>query len=132
MTIENGLKENFQKIFDLKKTSFNAPSDSQEQECLFIEIDQILSDVKDNLLTGKVTGKATVYAQSDKMPTTYLMEKIAAAANSLTKDLFFHEFTSQPMEINIVKRGFSFIYFFASQYNPHADNIESIEITGLP
>ncbi len=129
--IEQSLKESLQAIFDFKKTSFDAPSDTAaEQECLFIEMDKIHSDVKDNIIKGKVEGKLSVIAQSDKLPATYFQEKIQAADNALTKDLFFHEFTNQVTEVNLVKRGASFVYFFAGQYNPHNDNIESIEITG--
>ncbi len=129
--IEQSLKESLIAIFDFKKTSFDAPADGPDQECLFIEMDKIHSDVKDNIIKGKVEGKLSVIAQSDKLPASYFQEKIQAADNSLTKDLFFHEFTSQPTEVNLVKRGVSFVYFFAGQYNPHNDNIESIEITGL-
>lgn len=130
--IEAKLQSLFEKIFDFKKTTFNAPSDSQEQECLFIEIDTVRTNVKDNTVESKVTGKASVYAPSDKLPVMYLAQKIRAANPSLTKDLFFYDFEQNfPMEVNIVKRGFGFVYLFSGQYDPHNDNIESIDIEGL-
>jgi len=127
--IEPALKTAMQKIFDFKKTTFDADSGSHEQDCLFIEIDQILSNVRDNILQAKVMGKCTVYGQFDRMPASYLTQRIKAASNDLTKDLFFYDLEqATPVDVNIVKRTFSYVYFFVSQYDPHNDNIQSIEI----
>ena len=132
MTIEQNIKDAFQKIFSFKNTRFNAPSDSQEQECLFIEIDTVDSQVKDNILKAKVMGKCAVFGQADKLPVSYFAQRLGLAKNDLTKDFFFYDLEGSLLtEMNIVKRSFSFIYFFAGQYNPHADNIESIVIEGL-
>ena len=129
--IEESITESFKKIFDLKKVTFNAPSSSDEQDVLFVNVNETEMSVKDNMLFCKATGVASIYARSDKLPLGYFEKKIQEAPFALTKDFFFyHMDVNEPIMINISKVSFSFVHFFSGQYNPHSDNISSIEFSG--
>lgn len=132
---EDKLAETFQKIFGVKKVTFDAPSFGsaadavKEQETLFIEIEMAPIKILDKQQVAKVTGNGMMIGKSDKIPFGFFSKAIAAAPSALTKDLFFFEFEdNKARHRDIVQRGFSFVYFFRSQYDPDAGNITSIDI----
>jgi len=128
--LENELKEKFKKIFAVRKVTFDNPGESQEQECLFIEIEDCKSAIKDGVEKHKVTGNAVFFANADKMPLGYFSKRIKQADHDDTKDLFFFDFESNSRRnLNIVQRGFSFVYFSSAQYDPKVGEITSIDLT---
>jgi hypothetical protein len=129
MMFEKSLKEKFQRIFDLKKATFNLPGESQEQECLFIEIENSRNTIKDGKEIARVTGKIRVFGNQEKIPFGYFSKKIQSAAPADTKDLFFFDFEENAGTfLNIAERSLSFVYFFNSQYDPALGTITSIDI----
>lgn len=127
---EKQLEEKFQKIFEVKKVTFDVPGESQEQGCLFVEIEDSRNTIKDGRERAKVTGNAVMLARSEALPFGFFSKAIAKASPSDTKDLFFFDF-----EVNTrryrdkVQRGFSFVYFFDGQYDPETGSINEVTIT---
>ena len=127
---ETTLKEQLQRIFDLDKATFDAPSESQEQECLFIEISKSRNTIKDGLQVARVTGKIRVFGNSEKLPYGYFSKCIQEADAADTLPFFFFEFEENAGSYrNIAERSVSFVYFFNSQYNPRLGTITSINIS---
>lgn len=125
---EKQLSDKLKRIFDLKKVSYASPSESQEQECLFVAIQNSKNQVKDGKFCGKVTGKITVFCNSEKLPYGYFSKHIVEAKPEDTKDLFFYEIEENNGTIgNISERTMSFIYLFEMQYNPNIGEITSLE-----
>lgn len=126
---ESRLKDTLQRIFDLKKATYALPSESQEQECLFIEVDRSNSTIKDGRALARVEGKVRVFANADKMPFGYFSKCIQAADHADVKDFFFFDIEENALTYqNIVERSLSFVYFFNSQYDPALGTITSIEL----
>lgn len=124
---ESALKEKLQRIFDLKKSTFDLPGDSLEQECLFIQVDGARSTIKDGRELCRVNGRLRVFANTDKLPYGYFAKRIAAAPLGHTADLFFYDIEENAGQIqNIAERSMSFVYFHSAQYNPPAGEIESV------
>lgn len=127
---KNELSDKLKRIFDLKKVSFDQPSNSKEQECLFVEIEKALNSVRDGRVLSRVTGNALVWGPADKIPFGYFSKRIKQADPEDTKDLFFTDIeTNVRTYQNIVQRGFSFTYFFNSQYDPATGSIDQVTLT---
>lgn len=126
---EKSLEDKFRAIFGVKKVTYDAQSNAFEQECLFIEIDQPRIKIKDKRAIGRITGRAYMNGPNDKLKFGYFQACIDKASNALTKDLFFEEIETNDVRYRgLVQRGFSFTYFFNSQYDPSLGSIESIEL----
>lgn len=127
---EKELAEKFQAIFGVKKVSYDTPGDSKEQETLWIEVEQPKFSFKDGRATAMVTGNAVMFGRNDALTFGFLSKAIAQAPAALTKDLFFADFESNTQRFrDIVQRGFSFTYFFNSQYDPAIGTITSVTTT---
>lgn len=127
---EASLKEKLKNIFDFKKVSFDQISESREQECIFIEVDDARSTIKDGKQFCRVTGRLIVFANSEKLPFGYFQKKIQEAKLEDTKDLFFYEVEGNTGVIqNIDQRSMAFVYFYNDQYNPNLGELTSIEIS---
>ena len=125
---EASLKNKFKSIFEVKKVTFDDPGDAQEQECLFIEIENARNVIKDDRAKSMVTGSCVLYGNNDKLPFAFFSKKIKEADAALTKDLFFYDIEQNTRTFrNIVARGFSFIYFFDTQYDPDQGTINAVE-----
>jgi len=122
---EKALKDSVKTIFGLKKATYDLPSpETQEQECLFIEIEKATSTIKDTEQIARAEGKIRVYAQADKMPFGFFAKQIAKANPELTKGFFFFDVDENAGTFqNICERTLSFIYFFKGQYNPDRGEI---------
>ena len=128
ITVESRLEELFKKIFDFKDVSFSAPGDNREQEKLFVEVELCRSRVVDKREIARVQGKASVFANADKLPFGYFSRAIANHPDE-TKDLFFFEIEENTrLYENIVQRGFSFVYLFDSQYDPDLGTLNQVTI----
>lgn len=124
------LKDKIERIFDLNKVTFDQVSESMEQECAFIEVEECRARIKDGLEVAKVTGTIKIYVQQEKMPYGYLQKRIHAADPADTKDLFFFniEINNNVFQ-NLVERSIGFNYFFNSQHDPNLGTITSIDIS---
>lgn len=126
---ERALEDLFKEIFLVKKTSFNLPGESQEQDCLFIDIENSRNTIKDGKAIAMVSGNAFMFGTADKLPFGFYSKKIERADKTKTKDLFFFD-----IEVNtrryqdIIQRGFSFVYFFSGQYDPEIGIINEIDL----
>lgn len=117
------------KIFDLDKVTFDTPSNANEQEVLFIEVESSKATIKDGAQIAMVTGRVRVFASLDKMPFGYFAKKIQEHPLD-AKDLFFFEIEeSAGTYRNISERTFGFVYFFNSQHNPALGTLDSVNIT---
>ena len=129
---ELALKQNLERIFDTKKVTFNAADpEALEQDTLFVDIERGSPRVKDGRVTAKVMGKAFIFAQNNKIPFGYFAKYIDKAPADLTAPFFFYDLEENlKVNINLVRRGFSFVYFFNGQYDPDLGNITSIDFEG--
>lgn len=134
---EASLKSKFEKIFQLKRTTFDTHgdpadvhSDSRQQECLFIEIVDSRNMIKDGKAVARVTGRAHVFCQNEKLPYGYFSKKIRNADKADTRDFFFYDLEQHdPFFLNIARRSFSFIYLFSTQYDPNLGLLNELEVT---
>lgn len=116
--------------FDLQKTTFDKPGESQEQEAVFIDVISSMNKISPPTESAKVTGRLHIFANADKLPYGYFSKKIKEADSADTKDLFFFEFEENKGTFrNICERSLSFIYFFEKQYDPEQGEITSINTT---
>jgi hypothetical protein len=125
---ETELSNKLKAIFSVKKISYDAPGESQEQDCLFIEIEEPKFSFKDGRIKAMVTGNAIMFGRNEDLKFGFFSKAIAGASKDLTKDLFFSDFESNTQRFrDIVQRGFSFTYFFNSQYDPAIGTITSVD-----
>ncbi len=125
---EKDLSAKLKRVFDLDKVTYDMPSDSEEQECLFISIATAKNQVKDGLFVGKVTGTLTIHGNSEKMPYGYFTKRLSQSEPADIKDLFLYNFEENKMTIgNITQRSADFIYLFSLQYDPNMGEITSLE-----
>lgn len=125
---EQELEDKFKRIFDLKKCSFDLPSETHEQECLFVNIESSNNHFRDGRAVGKVTGSISVYANPDKLPYGYFSKKIVEAKPEDTKDLYFYDIEKNTQTMSgISERKMSFIYLYDMQYNPNIGELTSLE-----
>lgn len=124
---EKDLSDKLKRIFDVSKVSYDHTSASQEQECLFINIQTAKNNIKDGRFVGKVQGKLNMFASLVKLPYGYFSKCINATNREDLKDLFFFDFEENAGTIeNITERTLSFIYLFDMQYNPNFGEITSL------
>lgn len=127
---EKELEAKFKTIFGVKKVSYNEVSDSQEQECLFVQIENSLDQIKPGLERSIVTGSAVLFGVAEKIPFGFFSKAIQKADHALTKDFFFYDFEVNTRRyVDIVQRGFSFKYFHEAQYDPDTGEITSVQFT---
>lgn len=127
---EKELSEKFGKIFNVAKVTYDSPGDSQEQGCLFIDIDSANPTIKDGKALAIVTGNAFMYAPADKLPFGFFGKAIRKADIALTKDLFFFNIENNSQRFqNIIQRGFSFTYFYRGQFDPEIGTITGITLS---
>lgn len=124
---EKKLQEQVQKIFSLKKVTFDAPGESQEQEAAFIQIENAKTRVKDGREIAQVAGTIRVFAPSNKLPYGFFAKQIDKASAEDRRGFFFHSFEENKGKFrNIVERSVQFQYLFDSQYDPALGSIESV------
>lgn len=127
---EKTLEEKFKKIFGVKKVTFDQPSDLKEQECIFIEVEDSKNNIKDGRVTMMISGNGSMFGVSEKLPFGFFSKAIKQADSDDTHDIFFHQLeTNTRYYRNLVQRGFSFVYFFNSQYDPKIGSITSVTVS---
>lgn len=126
--LESDLRQKFKDIFGIENIKYSLPGESQEQECLFVNVESIKTRFKDGFTNSMVQGSVTYYANSDKIQLGYFAKRVALASNELTKNFFFGDFESNSKTYgNIVERSFTFTYFFNSQFDPKIGTITSLD-----
>lgn len=127
---EQELADKFKSIFGVTKVTYDTPGESREQDCLFIEIENSKNNIRDGKAMGMVTGNAVMFQKNEALKFGFFSKAIALAPLELTKDLFFSEIESNTLRYrDLVQRGFSFTYFFNSQYDPSIGTITSVTTT---
>ena len=130
---ERQLAEKFKAIFGVSKVSYDEPGESQEQKCLFVEIETSRNRLGDGVERARVNGKIVMFAQNDQIPFGFFSKAIAKAPPSLTADLFFFDFEENSRRYqNVVQRSCSFVYFFTGQYDPDIGTLDEIEFIEEP
>lgn len=124
------LENKFKQIFGIDKVVYDTPGESKEQNCLFIEVEDCRPHIIDGFASGKVTGNAVIFQKSSAIPYGFFAKAIAKADAALTKDLFFFDLEANTQRYrDLVQRGFSFTYFFNSQFDPPTGTITSVNTT---
>lgn len=126
MSVEKSIKDKLQRIFDLQKVTFDKPSDSQEQEGIFVAVANSHFQVKDAREVAKVDGTIHVFANSDKLPIGYFSKRIDQAKIEDTRGFFFGPEENIGTIRNIVERKFDFTFLYDSQYDPAIGTITSL------
>lgn len=122
--------EKLKRIFGVKKATFDFEGESEETECLFIEVEESINVITRPNERAKVQGKCYLYSPSQKLPFGFFSKAIQKADPNDTKDFFFFEFeTNSRRYRDKVQRGFSFVYFFDGQYDPDTGSITSVEFS---
>lgn len=127
------LKEKFEKIFGLAKTTFDAPSDAFEQDVLFIEVDECFTKATKGSAIAKITGTLTTFSKQNAMTYGFMNKRVAQAAAELTKDLFLfdveQDIATSPARLqNISERRTKFLYLYSGQYDPNQGELTSLEV----
>lgn len=127
---EAQLKSDLESIFKFKLgATYQTPSDAQEQEKLFIQIDLSRNNVREKLMSSRVEGRLLVYANADKFPHGYFEKCIAEAPSELSRKFFFYDITGNSGTYqNIAERTASFYYFYSGQYDPNKGTINEVTI----
>lgn len=129
MSIESVMLASLRRIFKLSKVTFDKPGESQEQECLFIQVDQAKGRIKDKVETSRVQGKLTIFASLEKMPLGYMAKCISAAQAADTKPFFFFDLEENAGTIgNISERTASFLFLYKGQYDPDVGTLNQLNI----
>lgn len=124
---EKELAEKMKAIFKVEEVSFDAPGDSREQKKLWIEIEEPKFKFSDKQVRAMVTGRGTIFGPNQSLTYGFLASAIEKADKALTKDLFFSAFETNANRFrDIVERGFTFVYFFDSQYDPEVGTMTSV------
>ena len=129
-SVEDVLEDLLKRIFAVKKVTYAEPGESQEQDCIFVEVESAPFKMTDGIARAKVTGKLYINGQNDKLTFGFFSKAIDLAPHEYTKHFFFSDFEQNTKRFqNLVQRSVSFIYFFSSQYDPELGTITSIETT---
>lgn len=137
---KNDLQRRLCAIFDVKKTTFDAPSDAFEQDTLFVDVTKStsrMSDLKGGRQTAKVEGTLTMYSQDNRLPFGFFNKRIERAEHKYTDNLFFFDIDvdvdASPARVqNIHERRVGFIFLYDSQYDPDRGSMTSLDLTLNP
>jgi len=126
---EKNLKERVERIFGISKVTFDRPSESRDQQAIFIDVKNAASKIVDARQISKVEGQMICFANSEKIPFGYFAKRISQADPDDTKDIFFGPEENLGVIGNIAERKFDFLFLFDSQYDPSIGSITSIDLS---
>ncbi len=126
------MKDKLKAIFGVKDVSFDAPSESYEQDIIFVDVIEARSNTGQGRATAKVSGTVTMFSQQDKLPYGFFNKKIGQAEAALTKDFFFFDLDTNALNSparlqNISERRANFVYLYSAQYDPNQGAMTSVE-----
>ncbi len=126
---EKTMIDQLSRIFDIARVTFDDPSESQEEECLFIQVQKSKNTIKNGHAIARVTGKILMYVNIEKMPFGYLSKKIEEAEQADVSPFFFFDFEDNlSTYASIAQRSLQFVYFFNGQYNPEVGTLTSLNL----
>ncbi len=127
---EKTLAAKLKGIFDLDKVTYDRPSESKEQEGIFISVASARTRLIDAREITRVTGSLTIFASTEKLPFGYFAKRISQASADLTRGLFFHDFEENVGTfVNIAERRLSFVFLFDSQYDPAIGTLNEVNLS---
>lgn len=130
MDVEKELSEKLKKIFKVKKVSFDDPGPAGEQECLFIAVEKSTNSARDGVFKAMVQGTCLIFGTNLKLPFGYISKCLQEADSEDTVGLHCYDLETNTRQFkDKVQRGFSFVYFFSSQYDPEKGTLEEIDFT---
>jgi hypothetical protein len=129
------LKEKLIEIFGMP-VSFDNPSDSYEQDKLFVEVVDCKTRPSGKNIYAKVTGDIAIFAQREKMPYGFFAKKIEKASFEMKQNLHFftidrEEANSEAKLMNISERRASFVFLYQTQYDPAKGEINEVSFDRL-
>lgn len=131
---QNDLKKRFERIFGIKKVTFNAANpETPEQDTLFIEIQNVATRLASGKQTARVLGAATVFAQADRLTYGFFAKRIENADHADTKHFFFEseqDIVNSPCRmVNLHERRLGFVFLYDSQYDPDKGELNELTIS---
>lgn len=130
--LETELKE----IFGVAKVTFDFPGgETFEQDCFFIDTDEVQTSIGGGEARAVVRGTITTFSQKNKLPYGFFNKRLLQAKAELTQNFFFFDIdidvaTSPARLINISERRTRFVYLYKDQYDPKQGSITSLELSG--
>ena len=131
------LDRRLQAIFDFSKTTYLAPSESYEQDTLFIEIHRALPNTSAASKTqrARVHGAIVVYSQGNRLPYGFFNKRLEQADPALRRGLMFYEtdidVADSPARLqNIHERRANFLFLYDSEYDPNQGSLTSVNFGG--
>lgn len=126
---EKSLEDKLQNIFKLKRVDFRLPSESQEQNVLFVAIDQAPTRVKDGRQVAKVSGSIRAFGTHTDFPHGYFGRCIGDAGDDVIRGLYFTDIDeSAGTYADLDVRSARFVFFYDSQYDPDQGTINEVNI----
>lgn len=126
---EKDLQDKLRRIFRIERVTFDTPSETNEQEGIFIRIDTARNKIHNKKQTAKAQGAIRIYANNEKMPFGYLTKMLEMAAPADKRDIVFTALEENVGTYrNLVERSASFIYFFSGEYNPTVGHLEQVTV----
>ena len=131
------LKARMQRIFQLGKTTYNAPSmEAPEQDTLFIDITEVrprMANAGGGRQTAKVVGAVVVFSQAERTPFGFFSKRVEQADAADTANLFFQSEVDIPNSpariVNLHERRVPFVFLYVSQYDPSRGELTSITLS---
>ncbi len=119
-------------IFQFKKTTFDAPSESFEQDTLFVEISDVVCRISNGKSYAKVDGAVIVYTENDKLPYGFFNRKVELADKDLTREFFFFDVdknaANSPARMqNISERRAKFVYLYSATTDLNLGQLTELE-----
>lgn len=128
--IEKDLTDRLTRIFRLKKVTFDTPSESAEQDTMFVQIETSRTHAKEGVFSARVNGRLRIFTSNSKMPLGFFVKSIEEASPADVVPFFFFNLEeSSGRYANLVERSASFVFFFNGQYKPDAGTINSINFS---
>lgn len=121
------LERRLKGIFDVKRVRFEAPSESREQDTLFVEIDESRTAVTAGRESARVSGTLTMFSQREKLPYGYFSKCIERSASDLTRPLIFSlaEANEETFQ-NLTTRSLGFTFLYSAQYDPNHGELTQV------
>ena len=126
----------FERIFEMEKVTFDAPSDKFEQDTIFVNVTEVFSRAANKKMNMRINGTIQIFSEHEKLPFGFMARMLEKAKLEDKKDLFFfsldQEVSNSPARmVNISERQAKFVFLFSKQYNPNQGTMTSV-VLGEP
>jgi hypothetical protein len=125
------LQRKLEQIFQLQKTTFDTPSDSFEQDTLFIQISNTKQRISDKQIHFRVSGNLTVYSRKSAFPFGFFNTKLDQVKDSALRKGFYlvngdNEIDSAASFVDVHERRTGFVFTYSAQYDPNQGQMTSL------